>query len=526
MQAGADQLLTLALEQAQPNGAIKGSWTAGEKLAGPQAAGREGTLTTATLEGDVLRMTFTVGEPIPSPMTLHLTPYGIGYAGSLSSGTQGISVVMWPGGHVPPSLSEMRAVVHGPAASDFVDMTSPRTSTQKHEPAGAATVQVRLRTPTDIGDVGVQWSAIRSDVREMDVAFASHDLLPSFTTQLASGGTYEVEGINEAAGIRLAGTITIDPAGTNDFEIPLAAIADTHEDPVAFHCTDNPSGCPVNHAASGISLTLPNNWSMSEPYFYETAGGARADLPTATFFTEDFGKLISVELNPHQWLDANGSCRSIGANQLCMFTGQGMGAEIGFEGIASSLRIASTEQDDAAAPRSSDTTETIRLTFRPAEQFGTGCSLNAEISNPSGEAFTLFAPINATANGQPVRPVLNSDALVVLEIDAYTETGATLTPPVLMSPCDRLVVSVGPVECRMGVGASGPLTACPLPVEVMAIPEFTDLSIVSASDRASTSQPVSTPATVAETEAIIPIDLAGRNPEQVLRALFGNKSGN
>ena len=98
VQAGADQLLTLAIEQTQPNGPIGGSWTAGEKLAGPQVAGREGTFTTATHEGDALRMTFTVGEPIPASMTLYLTPYGIGYAGSLSSGAQGMSVVMWPGG--------------------------------------------------------------------------------------------------------------------------------------------------------------------------------------------------------------------------------------------------------------------------------------------------------------------------------------------------------------------------------------------------------------------------------------------
>ncbi|WP_208620124.1 hypothetical protein, partial [Brucella grignonensis] len=196
VQAGADQLLMLALEQAQSNGPIGGSWTAGERLAGPQAAGREGTFTTATREGDALRMTFTVGEPIPAPMTLYLTPYGIGYAGTLSSGGQGMSVVMWPGGYELPSLAEMRVAVHGPAPADFVDTTGPRASAQTQEPAEAKTVPVRLRTPLKIGDVGVQWSAIRTDVREMDVAFASHDLLPTFTTQLAPGGTYTVEGIN------------------------------------------------------------------------------------------------------------------------------------------------------------------------------------------------------------------------------------------------------------------------------------------------------------------------------------------
>lgn len=524
VQAEADQLLTLALEQAQPNGPIGGSWTVGERLAGPQAAGREGTFTSATLEGEVLRMTFTVGEPIPEPMTLYLTPFGIGYAGTLSSGAQGMSVVMWPGGYEPPSLAEMRAAVHGPAPADFVDMTGSPTSAETPDPTVSETIPVRLRTPLEIGDVGVQWSAIRSDIREMDVAVASHDLLPTFTTRLAPGGTYEVEGINEAAGIRLAGTITIDPAGGNDFEIPLAAFADTVEDPVAFHCTDNPSGCVVNHAATGISLTLPNNWSMSEPYFYETAGGARADLPTATFFAEDFGAVISVELNPRQWMESNGPCRSVGANQLCMVNGQGMGAEIGFEGIASSLQVAASGADGVAAPRYPETTGAIRLTIRPAEQFGTGCFLNTELANPSGEAFTLFAPISATANGQPVTPALNPGDPVVLEIDAYSDAGQALTPPMLMSPCAALVVSVGPVECRMGVGNSGPVTACPLPVEVMAVPEFTDLFIIGASDQASVTQPTTAPATFADPGAIIPVDLGGRDPEVVLRALFNNRS--
>ncbi|TCK19754.1 hypothetical protein EV667_4212 [Ancylobacter aquaticus] len=527
VQARTDQLLTLALEQAEPNGRIGGSWTAKEMLAGPEAAGREGTFTTAAREKDVLRMTFTVGDPIPRPMSLYLTPFGLGYAGSLSSGAKGMSVVMWPGDHKPPSLAEMRAAVHGPAPADFVDMAVQGSSAQTTGPTtAAAAVSVRLRTPLAVGKVGVQWSAVRTDVREMDVAFASHDLLSTFTTHLTPGGTYEVEGVNETARIRLAGTITINPAGGNNFEIPVAGTADDHEDPVAFHCTGTASGCPVNHASSGISLTLPNNWSMSEPFFYETAGGARANRPTATFFTEEAGKVISVELNPHQWMESNGPCRSIAANQLCIFGGQGRAAQSAFEGISSSLQLASSGPNDAATPRSSGSTGTIRLTFQPVTQFGAGCSLKAELANPSGEAFTVFAPINATANGQPVRPALNPDAPVVLEIDAYTEAGASLTPPTLMSPCDTLVVGVGPVKCRMGVGSSKPLTACPLPVEVMAIPEFTDLYLVSASDRASAAPPKGSPAVVSSSRAVIPVDLGGRDPEAVLRALFDNKARN
>jgi hypothetical protein len=348
VQAGADQLLTLALEQAYPDAPIGGSWTAGHMLAGPQAAGREGTFTTATLEGGALRMTFTVGEPIPEPMTLYLTPYEIGYAGTLSSGAMGISVVMWPGGYTPPSLAEMREAVHGPAPADFVDMiSSAPDGAEPGQNATATTVPVRLRTPFEIGDIGVQWSAIRTDVREMDVAFASNDLETSFVTNLAAGGTYDVEGVNEGAGIYLAGTITIDPNGRNDFEIPLAsgASGDTSADEdgagedVAFVCTNTPAGCPVSHAASGISLTLPNDWAMSEPYFYETAGGAGSDLPTATFLWESFGTVNTIELNPRQWLESNGRCAPVGSSQLCYMRGQDMMLDVVFEMILDTLTV-------------------------------------------------------------------------------------------------------------------------------------------------------------------------------------------
>lgn len=379
VQTGADQLLTLALDHPYPDAPIGGTWTAGQMLAGPQAAGREGGFSSATLENEVLQMTFSVGDPIPEPMTLYLTPYEIGYAGTLSSGAMGISVVMWPGGYIPPSLSEMREAVHGPAPGDFVDMTTsvPEVSAPS-QPATAVTVPVRLRTPFEIGDVGVQWSAIRTDVVEMDVAFASNDLVTSFVTDLVAGGTYEVEGINLDAGINLADTITIDPNGRNDFEIPLATGSDGDTGPadqglgedVAFVCTNTPSGCPVTHAPSGISLTLPNDWAMSEPYFYETAGGAGSDLPTASFFWESFGTVNTIELNPHQWLDSNGRCAPVGSSQLCYMQGQDMMVDVIFEMIRDTLSVTPGSAADA------EITQPLELGDMPVEDFLTRLGLN------------------------------------------------------------------------------------------------------------------------------------------------------
>jgi len=149
--------------------------------------------------------------------------------------------------------------------------------------------------------------------------------------------------------ITLPGLTTPATAQQSDNNVIAPQIHESDDDTAAttpagpwqITCRGHPAGCPIAHEASGISVTVPENWSMSEPYFYQTAGGALADLPTTTFFTEDFGNVISVELNPRQWLQSNGPCRTIGASQLCMFSGQDTGADTGFESIASSIRITS-----------------------------------------------------------------------------------------------------------------------------------------------------------------------------------------
>jgi hypothetical protein len=433
VQAGADQLLTLNLEGSSAGAdGLVGTWTAKEMLAGPQANGREGDFTEVEQDGEVLRLTFTPGEPIAGSMTLFLTPYAAGYAGSLSSGGMGISVVMWPAGVTPPSLAEMRAAVHGPAPDDFVDLTAPATT-----------------TPGDSGQVA------------------------------------EMEASDNA---------------------------------IAFACTGTPSGCTVSHEASGISLTLPNGWSMSEPYRLETAAGVQGDLPTTSFFAEDLGRILRIELNPRQWLSSNGSCQTVGQSELCTFAGQGMAADIAFGMIAASISLADTSESDPPAP-GTDATGAIRLTFRPSEQFG-ACRLNAELANPTGESFTLLAEVQASIDGVAVQSVLDPGSPAMLEVTAYAATGAALTPPTMMGACSRLVVSVGPARCRMGVGHSGPVTDCPAPVEALADPEFLDLFMIGDADRAAAAAPP--PVAAGGSAGTIPIDLGSRDPATVLRNLFGD----
>ena len=521
VQAGADQLLTVALDHPHPGAPISGIWVAMEMLAGPQAAGREGNFTTATLEDDVLRMTFTVGDPVPEPMTLYLTPYEIGYAGTLSSGAMGISVVMWPGGYTPPSLAEMREAVHGPAPGDFVDMTSSAPQSGSSD-MSAATVPVRLRTPFEIGDVGVQWSAIRTDVQEMDVAFASSDLETSFITALVAGGTYAVEGVNEGAGIYLAGTITIDTNGRNDFEIPLAggggeagAAQGLGED-VVFVCTGNPSGCPVSHAASGISLTLPNDWAMSEPYFYETAGGARSDVPSASFFWESFGTVNTIELNPLQWLDSNGRCAPVGASQLCYMRGQDMMVDVVFEMILDTLVVNPQGAQAAAAPPAGNG-EFIGLSARATTQFDSACFISFEFDNPSLQTFTAYAPVSGQSEGRQVGEVISSDEPLVMEIVTTGNYGASIGQAMLRAACERLTLDVGPVQCRMGAPPAGPLVACPMPIRVLDADIIQEIRLVS---EAGAAMAAPRPADAARSGAVYPIDLGNTTPEAFQQLLF------
>ena len=515
--AGLDLLLSFDLDQPSEESAIGGSWTATAMLGGAQVEGRTGQIQSGSINADdLVELRFEVGDPIPEPFSMMVRPDGIGFSGGLSAGPMGISVVLWPTGYELPALDQLRAGLHGPDPRAGEAASAPTLPVQTQ----SGLVPVRLLTAFEIGGKRVQWSAIRTDTPVSDVAFAFDELEHMALVELAPG-TYAVEGVNAEEGIFLADIITVTAGGENSFEIPVAGGADGSEvaeagygEDVGAVCIDTPGGCFVEHAPSGISLTLPNNWTMAEPYFYETAGGARSDVPTTIFTSQEFGELVTVTLNPHQWLDSNGPCQPIGESQLCNFSGQGLHANIGFELIHASIVVTPLNADGSAggatsagdntlddpmlgemlniftnalggeratqtgAPLPGAPADKIRIVLRPSEQFGSGCFINANVNNPSGESFTLLAPINASANGEMVRPVMESDEPLMFDIPAYSENGGTLVPTMLMAPCGALVVDVGPVQCRMGVGDGGPVGACPMPIEVIAEPGMAQARLV------------------------------------------------
>ncbi len=85
---------------------------------------------------------------------------------------------------------------------------------------------------------------------------------------------------------------------------------------IAFVCAD--SVCSWTDPASGVSLPLPQGWSVTAPVF-ETASATqtRTDLPSMTLFGPDGQEL---RLNPRMWVDSDGTCHDTPElGRLCHF---------------------------------------------------------------------------------------------------------------------------------------------------------------------------------------------------------------
>ncbi len=88
-----------------------------------------------------------------------------------------------------------------------------------------------------------------------------------------------------------------------------------------------------------LSWALPGGWSAEQPFYYTTAGGAEADLPTMNFYGPvERAEQFSVTLNPRQWSQSNGPCFYVGNGQLCLM-GTFDGADsTAFNALRTSLR--------------------------------------------------------------------------------------------------------------------------------------------------------------------------------------------
>jgi hypothetical protein len=80
--------------------------------------------------------------------------------------------------------------------------------------------------------------------------------------------------------------------------------------------TDGEPMMVIDAPDMGLTYSLPPGWATDEPYFYETAAGARATRPTMTFYVNDREEWRALLwLNPRQMQSAG--CVETEAGDLC-----------------------------------------------------------------------------------------------------------------------------------------------------------------------------------------------------------------
>ncbi len=190
------------------------------------------------------------------------------------------------------------------------------------EPASAL-VPVTLRTAPAAPDP-VSWSATPLDPAPETApdtapeAVAMPEAFAGPWQAELSPGRWRIEGLAES-GMAYTAEITVTEAAGQVFDIPVGFESDgMGEDAPAIPASPGtaPLGSPVTDAATGLSLSLPEGWHLTEAFRAETAAGVAATAPTATFTGPD-GRMIV--LNPLQWLESNGPCQDSPLGPLCVF---------------------------------------------------------------------------------------------------------------------------------------------------------------------------------------------------------------
>lgn len=212
------------------------------------------------------------------------------------------------------------------------------------QPASTVIVMVEATFSVDDGglDLSVNWSAVPVEGQDLPPeAWAMQEGVTGPVTELFAPGEYDVVG--EAGDTVYAGRVRITPEGPNDFVIPYSpTLSPAGEDPetagqsIADYICDSAAPC-THDDPTGLSFALPAEWRAEAPYFYETAGGVRAERPTVTF--THAGGERTIVLNPIRWSEGNGTCSLSAAGELCV-VGQPDGESLlAYSTILPSLRF-------------------------------------------------------------------------------------------------------------------------------------------------------------------------------------------
>lgn len=223
--------------------------------------------------------------------------------------------------------------------------------TPDQPPAMGVLIPVRISPPSAYAGQPIWWSAIPLDPRpEAPEAVAPPEAITGAWAAELPPGRWKIEG-ESADGLYFAADVVVTEAADQAFEIPVGFESEgMGEDPPPAPL----SGRPHKDAETGLSVLLPDGWRITEAYFAETAGGVRADQPTATFVGPD-GEVLA--LNPLQWLASNGPCLDSPLGPLCQF-GEDDGALDGVKSlILASLSLAQPAPDfggEIFAPQGDD----------------------------------------------------------------------------------------------------------------------------------------------------------------------------
>ena len=180
-----------------------------------------------------------------------------------------------------------------------------------------ALVEATFQADTGGLELAISWSA--TPLPEQDLppeAWAMQETVIGPVTERFLPGAYDVLG--EAGDDVFAGRVEITARGPNVFTISRSGLLspDGKDRPdEQAHVCSGPQPCAIVDP-TGLAFTLPAGWSSDAPFLYETAGGVKADRPTATFLGPSGNPVLL--LNPIRWIESNGICTESAAGPLCI----------------------------------------------------------------------------------------------------------------------------------------------------------------------------------------------------------------
>ena len=167
-------------------------------------------------------------------------------------------------------------------------------------------VEITLNLPAEFGGVQAEWSAVPIQVEGPLDAWAPMELGSAMTASFLPGIWLVSADLGED--FSFEGAISVSDRGPFEFTIPFVPA----EAMVAFEGRVS----LFNEPTSGVKFDLPAGLTVTETYFYTTAGGAVASVPTVIL--ANAGGEDVIWLNMRQISAMVAECFDTDAGNLCL----------------------------------------------------------------------------------------------------------------------------------------------------------------------------------------------------------------